>query len=263
MLLKDKVVVISGVGPGLGQALARIAAAEGAKVVLGARNRAFLDQVRDEIEAAGGAALAASCDISNAKDCARLAAQGAEAFGGRIDGLINSAYYHGEWSRVEDADESDWARIFDVAALGTLRMTKACLPFMKEQGGAIVNVSTMATVRPYGGEFGMEMGYATAKGGVNVLTRYMATDLGRFGIRVNACRMGWIHGAPVQAHIDAQVAAGRDEGDVISEITQDIPIRIIPPEDECARSVLMLLSDYARVVTGAALDVNGGHWMAP
>jgi NAD(P)-dependent dehydrogenase (short-subunit alcohol dehydrogenase family) len=263
MLLRDKVVVVSGVGPGLGQALARIAASEGAKVVLGARNQAFLEQIRDEIEAKGGTAIAAPCDISNPEDCARLAAQAADAFGGHIDGLVNSAYYHGEWSHVENADEADWAKAFDVAALGTLRMTRACLPFMKEKGGAIVNVSTMASVRPYGADYGMEMGYATAKGGVNVLTRYMAKDLGRYGIRVNATRMGFIHGAPVQGYIDAQVAAGRTEADVVSEITQDIPIGIIPPEDDCARSVLMLLSDYARVVTGAALDVNGGHWMAP
>jgi NAD(P)-dependent dehydrogenase (short-subunit alcohol dehydrogenase family) len=75
--------------------------------------------------------------------------------------------------------------------------------------------------------------------------------------------MGWIHGAPVQQYIDAQVAAGADQASVVGAITKDIPIGILPPEDDCARAVLMLLSDHARVVTGATLDVNGGHWMAP
>jgi NAD(P)-dependent dehydrogenase (short-subunit alcohol dehydrogenase family) len=75
--------------------------------------------------------------------------------------------------------------------------------------------------------------------------------------------MGWIHGAPVQQYIDAQVAAGADPVAVVGAITKDIPIGILPPEDDCARAVLMLLSDHARVVTGATLDVNGGHWMAP
>jgi NAD(P)-dependent dehydrogenase (short-subunit alcohol dehydrogenase family) len=262
MLLRDKVVVVSGVGPGLGQALAKIAAEEGAKVVLGARNTAFLEQVRGEIEAAGGVALVAPCDVSDAAQCRTLAEAAAAAFGGRIDGLVNSAYYHGNWSGVADADEEDWARTFDVNCLGALRLTKACIPYLKG-GGAVVNVSTMATMRPYGTEHGMEMGYAAAKGGLNTLGKYMAVDLGRHGIRVNTCRMGWIYGAPVQGFIDGEVAQGRNEADVVGAITRDIPLGVIPPQEDCARAVLMMVSDYSAVVTGAALDVNGGHWIAP
>jgi NAD(P)-dependent dehydrogenase (short-subunit alcohol dehydrogenase family) len=262
MLLKDKVVVVSGVGPGMGRSLARIAAEEGAKVVLGARNRDFLDQVTGEIEAAGGVAIAVPCDITDPAQCRALAEEAAKAFGGRIDGLVNSAYYHGNWSSVADADEEDWARTFDVNCLGALRLTKACIPFLKG-GGAVVNVSTMATVRPYGTDYGMEMGYAAAKGGLNVLGKYMAADLGKIGIRVNTCRMGWIHGAPVQGYIDSEVAQGKSEAEVVGAITKDIPLGIIPPEADCARAVLMMISDYSAVVTGASLDVNGGHWMAP
>jgi len=263
MLLKDKVVVVSGVGPGLGRALAEIAAAEGAKVVLAARNLAFLEEVRSGIAAAGGTATAIACDITDAEQCARLASGAAAACGGRIDGLVNSAYLHGEWSGVEDADAADWARVYDVNCLGALRLSQAVIPFMKDAGGAIVNVSTMATVRPYGSEFGMEMGYAASKGGLNVLGKYMAADLGQYGVRVNTCRMGWIHGAPVQQFIDSQVAAGRPEAEVVGAITKDIPLGKIPPQDDCARAVLMFLSDYTKAVTGAVLDVNGGHWMAP
>lgn len=262
MLLKDKVIVVSGVGPGMGQAMARIAAKEGAKVVAAARNKAFLDEVCGEITADGGTAIAVACDIADADQCQALAKAAADAFSGRIDGLINSAYYHGDWSFVENADEEDWARVFDVSTLGTLRLTKACVPYLKN-GGAVVNVSTMASMKPYGTEHGMEMGYAVAKGGVNVLTKYMASDLGRYGIRVNTCRMGWIHGAPVQGFIDSEVAQGRKEEDVVGFITKDIPIGKIPPEDDCARAVLMMVSDYSAVVSGAALDVNGGHWIAP
>lgn len=262
MLLKDKVIVISGVGPGMGQALARIAAREGARVVLAARNRDFLDRIRGEIVDAGGDAAAIACDVTDAAQCAALATRTAELYGAHIHGLVNSAYAHGDWSFVETADEADWAHVYDVNCLGALRVTRACLPFLKG-GGAVVNVSTMATVRPFGTEQGMEMGYAAAKGALNVLGKFMATDLGRHGIRVNTVRMGWIHGAPVQAFIDAQIAAGIAEAEVIATITRDIPIGIIPPEDDCARAVLMLLSDHARVVSGATLDINGGHWMAP
>ena len=262
MLLKDKVVVVSGVGPGLGQAMARVAAREGAKVVLGARNAAYLEEVRAGIAEQGGEAVIAPCDVSDPDQCRRLAETAAGAYGGRIHGLVNSAYYHGDWDFIETSDESELAKVFDVSCLGALRMTKACLPYLKG-GGAIVNVSTMATVRPFGGEWGMEMGYATAKGSLNVLGKYMAADLGRYGVRVNTCRMGWIYGAPVQSFIDEQVAQGQREEDVVAGVTKDIPIGIIPPEDDCARAVLMMLSDYAAVVSGAALDVNGGNWMAP
>ncbi|EZP74082.1 putative oxidoreductase [Sphingomonas paucimobilis] len=262
MLLQNKVVIVSGVGPGMGQALARIAAAEGASVILAARNQSFLEQVRGDIVAKGGKAAAIPCDVSDEAQCKALAERAAAEFGGRVHGLINSAYYHGDWSFIENSDAADMAKAFDVNCLGALRLTRACIPYLRD-GGAVVNVSTMATVRPFGGEHGMEMGYAVAKGALNTLGKYMATDLGRFGIRVNTCRMGWIHGEPVEGHIQAQVDAGLKREDVIAGITRDIPIGIIPPEDDCARAVLMMISDFSRVVTGATLDVNGGHWIAP
>ncbi|MFT4054407.1 MAG: SDR family oxidoreductase [Novosphingobium sp.] len=262
MLLKDKTIVVSGVGPGMGQALGRIAAAEGASVVLAARNSAFLDEVRDGIVRDGGRAIAVPCDVADAEQCRALAENAAAAFGGKIHGLVNSAYYHGDWTFVDNTDPADVAKAFDVNCLGALRLTQACIPWL-EGGGAVVNVSTMATMQPFGTEHGMELGYAAAKGALNTLTKYMAADLGRFGIRVNTCRMGWIHGAPVEGHIAAQVAAGRPREDVVGEITRHIPIGTIPSEDDCARAVLMMVSDYSRVVSGAALDINGGNWIAP
>jgi NAD(P)-dependent dehydrogenase (short-subunit alcohol dehydrogenase family) len=261
VLLNNKVVLVSGVGPGMGQALARIAAAEGASVILAARNQSFLEEVRADIVAKGGKAIAIACDVADEDQCQALA-KGAAEWGGRIDGLINSAYYHGDWSVIENSDAADMAKAFDVNCLGALRLSRACIPYLRD-GGAVVNVSTMATVRPFGGDHGMEMGYAVAKGALNTLSKYMAVDLGRYGIRVNTCRMGWIHGAPVEGHIQAQVEAGQAREDVLAGITRDIPIGKIPPEDDCARAVLMMVSDYSRVVSGASLDVNGGHWMAP
>lgn len=74
--------------------------------------------------------------------------------------------------------------------------------------------------------------------------------------------MGWIHGAPVQQHIDHLVASGIAQPYVIGAITKDIHIGLIPPENNCARAILMLLSDYSRVISGAFLDINGGHWIA-
>jgi len=258
-LLKNKVIIISGVGPGMGQAMARIAAAEGAKVGLGARNRNFIDAVAGEIRASGGEAVAVPTDVGDADQCAALAQATADAFG-RIDGLVNTAYIHGEWVTVDEADPGDWARVFDVNCLGALRMTQAVLPAMKAQGGgAVVNVATMSQVNPFPGEGG----YATGKGGLTTMTKHMAKDLGRFNIRVNATRMGWIGGKPVYDYIDRAAAGGQDRDTVIGEITGRIPLGVIPPEEDCAKSVLFFLSDYAKMVTGATLDVNGGQYMAP
>jgi len=258
MLLRDKTIIISGVGPGMGRALARLAAEAGANVVLGARNQAFLDEVTSEITKAGGQAIAHATDVSSPAQCQALAAAAMARYG-RIDGLVNSAYFHGDWATTDIADPEDFLRCYQVNCAGALRMAQACLPAMQEGGGAIANVSTMATVKPFPGE----VAYAAAKGGLNTLTRHMAKDFGRFNIRVNVLRMGWIDGAPVRAHIENEVAAGRQRAEVIGAITQHIPLGIIPPEDDCARAVLFFLSDYSKAVTGASLDVNGGEYMAP
>lgn len=259
MLLENKVVVVSGVGPGLGQALARLAAEEGACVVLGARNVDFLSAVVDDIKRSDGRAICRSTDVTDGQQCRALAQAAIDAFG-RIDALINSAYLHGDWATTDLADPAKMAAIYDVTCVGALRMAQAVLPAMRAAGGgAIVNVSTMATVKPFPGE----VAYAAAKGGLTTLTRHMARDFGRDGIRVNCARLGWIGGAPVFTWIDSQVAAGRARTEVEGEITARIPLGIIPPERDCARAILTLVSDHMRVVTGATLDVNGGEYMAP
>ena len=259
MLLENKVIIVSGVGPGMGQSMAKIAAREGAKVGLGARNIDYLKQIVAGIEKDGGSAVAVSTDVTKADQCRALADAVTEQFG-RIDGLVNSAYNHGSWATTDVANPDEWASVYDVNCTGALRMAQACLPGMKAAGGgAIVNVNTMATVNPFPGE----AAYAASKGGLAALTRHMAKDFGQYGIRVNAARMGWIGGAPVYGYIDAQVAAGRDRDEVVGEITGRIPLGIIPPEEDCAKSVLYFVSDYARVVSGATLDVNGGQYMAP
>ena len=244
MLLKDKVIIITGVGPGMGQAMAKIAAQEGAKVVLGARKQDFLDNVVAEIRAAGGEAVARSTDVTRRADCDALVAAGLDAFG-RIDGLVNSAYAPGENALFEDDDLERWAQVIDVAALGAARMGQAVLEPMKAVGGgAIVNVATMQSLKPLPGG---SISYAVAKGALTTLTRQMAGDFGKFNIRVNSTRMGWLWG----------------ENDCVAGIASKIPLGVIPPEEECGRSVLMFVSDYTKMVTGAVLDVNGGEWMAP
>ena len=128
MLLRDKVIVISGVGPGLGQTLAKMAAQEGASVVLGARSQDFLDAVAEEIRAGGGKAVALSTDVTSTDQCQALVEAGVEAFG-RIDGLVNSAYAHGDWATADVSDPDKMGDVINVICQGALRMAHRPAPF--------------------------------------------------------------------------------------------------------------------------------------
>lgn len=138
-------------------------------------------------------------------------------------------------------------------------MTQAVVPIMQAGGGgAIVNISTMATMKPHTGE----AGYAASKGALIVVSKYLATELGPSNIRVNVVRMGWMHGAPVQKFIrQAAKAQGVPEQQVYDSIAANVPLRRLVTDDECARAALFLASDYASAITGATLDANGGEAM--
>jgi NAD(P)-dependent dehydrogenase (short-subunit alcohol dehydrogenase family) len=256
MILKDKVVIITGAGPGMGQATCRGAAAEGAKVVISARSVDAINALRDEIVAAGGEAIAVPCDVAQTDQCNALAKAALDQWG-RIDGLVNSAYYHPDWGPLDAHAIDQVLQAMNVNAVGALRMAQAVIPTMKAQkSGAIVNVSTLATRKPMPGEGG----YAMAKAALNQMTRQLAVELTGTGIRVNTALMGWMMGAPLRGFID-----GLGEGGPAFETQRasEVPVGHIPVDKDCAKAVYFLLSDYASEVTGAALDVNGGDWVAP
>ena len=259
MLLEDKVIIITGVGPGMGRQLAKIGATEGAKIVIAARSRGFIDEVATEIDAAGGQAIAVTTDVADAAQCERLAAATLEAFG-RIDGLINSAYVFGGGRPLEQHGLDEWVANMNVTFFGAMRMVKAVLPAMKRQrDGSIVNVSTRSVVQPIAGEGA----YVAAKAALGGATRQLAAELGPYNIRVNGPRMGWLWGTPVRSHLHHMAQArGVSEQELIDGIAAQMPLGVIPPDDECAKAVLFFVSDYARMVTGTSLDINGGQYMA-
>lgn len=256
MILKDKVVIITGAGPGMGQALCRGAAAEGAKVVVSARSVDAINAVRDEINAAGGEAIAVPTDVSDMAQCQRLIDETLKAFG-RIDGLVHSAYYHPDWTPLESAKLEQVSQALDVIAVGGLRVAQAVIPTMRKQGsGSIVNISTLATRKPNPNEGA----YAMGKAALAQLTRQLAVELGGSGIRVNTALMGWMDGVPLQGFFNSLPDGGEA---MRAETAARIPVGHIPPDKDCAKSVYFLLSDYASEVSGAALDVNGGDWVSP
>lgn len=263
MLLRNKVVIISGIGPGLGIKLAIEAAREGARaVVLAARTAAKLDDAEQRIRELGVdcEVLKVVTDITDRAQCKELAAQAVQRFG-RIDALVNSAFVHGNFPEaIADADLEGWRSVFDTNLFGTMTLTQEVVPQMKKQGsGAIVMINTQATRKPFPGEGG----YAASKGALTVAVKYLAKELGPHGIRANSVYMGWMWGAPVQGYIQ-QMAAEHNlpEEHLVAPIAANIALGRLPTDDDCAKAALFLVSDYANAITGAALDANGGEFMA-
>jgi NAD(P)-dependent dehydrogenase (short-subunit alcohol dehydrogenase family) len=263
MLLKDKVVIVSGIGPGLGVKLAVEAAREGAAaVVMCARTQVKLDDAESRIKALNGKCriLKKATDIKDAAQCTALVDDAVKAFG-RVDALINSAFEHGAMDYVASADLDAWLPgPIGTNLIGTLRLTQAVIPAMKQRkSGAIVMINTMAVrqVPPLG-----EAGYAASKAALRTSAMYLAKELAPDGIRVNTVHIGWMWGAPVQGYVAWQAKElGVPEEKLTSQIAAGIPMGRIPTDDECARPALFLASDYASAVTGATLDVNGGAYM--
>jgi NAD(P)-dependent dehydrogenase (short-subunit alcohol dehydrogenase family) len=262
MLLENKVVIVSGVGPGLGQANARALAREGATVVLAARNADYLAQVQGEIEAAGGRALAVPTNLVDAEQVGALVERTIGTYG-RLDGLVNNAFRMDTFETFEEVDLVKWRKIFEVNVWGALGLTQSCLPHLKQaafdNGDAsvvfIISMS-MRNIRA------LEGGYSSSKAAVQTAAKTMAVELGPAGVRVNCVAPGWIGGPNVETFIGWESESrGISRDDVRAEIEARIPLRLIPPQDEIANSVVFFISPWSSVVTGQTLDVNGGEFL--
>lgn len=261
MLLKDKIVVVSGIGPGLGVELLLQAADQGAAgVAICARTASKLDEAEAAVREQGlqTPILKVPTDIADPAACRALVEQ-AQARFGRIDVLLNSAYVPGKFEPVESADLDDWRKTLDINLFGTLNLTQAVIPVMKQQGsGAIVMVNTMVTRKP----MPWQGGYGASKAALVSATSHLALELGRYGIRVNATFMGWMWGPSVENYFKAEAERNGTTVDALRKgVARNIPLGDIPEDGDCAKAVIFLASDYARAITGACLDVNGGEYL--
>ena len=144
MLLKDKVVIVSGIGPGLGQELAYGAAREGAKIAIAARSTDLLNKLKDEI-GKKSEVIAVPCDITKPEDCKNLVDETVKKYG-KVDGLINSAYRAGDFKEIVDSDFSDWQETMNTNFFGTMNLTMAAVKEMTEnKHGAIVMINSLIT----------------------------------------------------------------------------------------------------------------------
>ena len=264
MGFEGRVAIVSGIGPGLGVSTARQLAAAGAKVVLAARSTERLEQLREELVAAGSEAIAVPTDLSDAGQARALAERAVDAYGA-IDIVIHNAFTAGAPAAVTEANFDDWRRVFEVNVYGALELTKACTPSLEKAAAShgdasIVFITSMAmrAVRPGDGA------YAISKGTLHTAVKMLALELGPKRVRVNAVAPGWIDGPSVQGWIawDAK-QRGLSEAEVRGEIEARIPLgNRIPSSDDIARSVVFMASPQAIAVTGQTLDANGGEYFA-
>ena len=256
MLLLDKVVVVSGVGPGLGRSIAIRSAMQGADVVLAARTESRLAEVAHEVRALGRRALAVPTDISDSAAAERLA-QATLAEFGRADALVHNAFAIPPLTSLADADLDAIRAAVETNAVAALRLTRLFTPALAASRGSVVMINS-AVLRHSRPGFG---GYKMAKEALLALAQSLATELGPQGIRVNSVAPGYIWGGSLKwyfGHLARQ--RGVDAQQVYDEIAAGIDLRRLPEPDEVADAVVFLASPMARAITGQCLGVDGGEY---
>lgn len=259
MLLQGKTVVVSGVGAGLGHRVAETVVRDGGNAVLGARTGANLAKTAAEIDPEGRRTAHRVTDITDESRCEALAALAVERFGA-IDAVVHVAALDSHFGGIEDADLTAWQGVLDVNLLGTLRMTRACLPALKERGGSVVLIGTQSAVAAPSEV--RQAAYAASKGALTSAMYSMAREFGPYGIRVNTVLPGWMWGPPVQAYVRfAAHGEGVPEAEVLARLTERMALPELATDGDVAEAAAFLASDRARAITGQSLLVNAGELM--
>jgi NAD(P)-dependent dehydrogenase (short-subunit alcohol dehydrogenase family) len=249
MRLKDKVALITGGTSGIGEATAVLFATEGADVAITGRNEQRGAAVVERIEQHGGQAAFFHADVSIASDCRRAVEETLRAFG-RLDILFNNAGVFYAHTALE-CSEREWDEQIDINLKGTFLMSKFALPTMiAQRRGIIINNSSGWGI--VGGDHAVA--YCASKGGVVLMTKAMAIDHGRQGIRVNCICPGDVETPMLPA--DANLRGLKWE-DYIAGCANR-PLGRVGTVEEIAKAVLFLASEESSFMTGAALVVDGG-----
>ncbi|MFE6361037.1 SDR family oxidoreductase [Streptomyces sp. NPDC057806] len=258
-LLSGRTVVVSGVGPGLGHQVAAAVVRDGGNAVLGARTEANLAKCAAGVDPDGAHTAYRTTDITDEAQCEALAALARDRFG-RIDAVVHVAAWDSHFGGLEDADFATWQAVLDVNLLGSLRMTRACLPALKEGGGSVVFIGTQSAVAAPSQV--RQAAYAASKGALTSAMYSLARELGPYRIRVNTVLPGWMWGPPVQAYVRfAAQSEGVTEAAVLQRLTDRMALPELATDGDVADAAAFLVSDRARAITGQSLLVNAGELM--
>lgn len=247
-ILAGQVALVTGGGSGIGAGIARGLAAHGARVAICGRTQARLDEAAATITGAGGECLAVAADVRRPEALAGVIAA-IEARWGRLDVLVNSAA--GNFlAPAATLSPNGFGTVVDIDLKGTFNACKAAFSLLEKRGGAIINIS--ATLGYAGTP--LQVHAASAKAGIDALTRTLAVEWGPIGIRVNGIAPGPIDGTEGMTRL----APGEARAKMIARI----PLRRFGAVEEIAEAAVFLASPASAYTTGAVLVVDGGQWLS-
>jgi len=243
-----KVVLVTGGSSGIGRACALALASEGATVALAGRRRARLDETSANVRKAGGQPVVLEGDVRDEATCAAWARACEESFGG-LDGLVNAAGVIGNGA-IDATPATEWDRVMDSNARSVYLVTRATAELLKKKKGSVVNLSSVASNRPYAGL----AAYCVSKAAVDMITRCSALDFAPHGVRVNAVNPG-----VVVTELHTVTSAVADYPAFLERGKATHPLGRVGSVEEIAALVLFLLSDEAGWITGACMPIDGGR----
>jgi 3-oxoacyl-[acyl-carrier protein] reductase len=244
--LNGKVAVVTGASKGIGAAIAKQLAADGANVVVNyATSREGADKVVAEITEAGGKAIAVGASVAEEAGIEKLFAQTQKTYG-KVDILVNNAGVYA-FAPLEQVTAAEYKRQFDTNVLGLLLTTKAALPHFPAEGGSVINISSIvSTLAPASASV-----YASTKGAVDTITKTLAKELAPRKIRVNAINPGLVI-------TEGTNSAGLVDSDFERGAVAATPLGRAGQPDDIAPPVSFLASDESRWITGETIFVSGG-----
>jgi 3-hydroxybutyrate dehydrogenase len=256
MLLKNQVALVTGSGRGIGRAIAKLFAKEGAAVFLTARTEKELAATAEEISRNGGRACYTAADLSRSEDCERVVAVAREKFG-RIDILVNNAGNYAAVAPVEEYPLAEFDKVIAVHLRAAFLLSKLVLPEMyARKYGVILNISSISAKAAYA----WGSAYAAAKAGLLGLTRVTAAEAARKGVRVNAICPGPV--AETQMFKDFGAALAKRMGvsaeEQLSGMLNGLLQGRAQTAEEIARAALFLCSEQSSAMTGQSINIDGG-----
>ncbi|CUI17476.1 Short-chain dehydrogenase/reductase [Candidatus Protochlamydia naegleriophila] len=244
--LTGKVAIVTGASKGIGAAIAKHLAAEGASVTVNyATSKESADRVVESIERDGGKAIAIQANIAQPADIQKLFTTTLKTFG-RVDILINNAGVY-EFGSLESVTPDSFHRIFDLNVLGLILASQEAAKHFGSNGGSIVNISSVSSTLT----FPETTVYSASKAAVDAITKCLSKELGPRKIRVNAINPGMVETEGVHA-------AGIDTSDFRKQVETQAPLGRIGQPEDIAPAVVFLTSDEASWITGETLFISGG-----